>query len=166
MNNNRNEYLVGNNVTIIRMKGGKECRVSTVTFEQLWPYTWCVEGTGYAMSRTSGQAVKMHRLIMSAKIGEFVDHIDGDPLNNTLENLRICRKQQNEFNQKVRADSSTGYKGVSFLKSTGKYRAYINKNRIRYELGVFHTKEEAALAYNRKAAELFGEFARLNEIVG
>ena len=166
MNNNRNEYCVGNDVTIIKMKGGKECRVSTDTFEMLWPYTWCVEGTGYVMSRTSGHAVKMHRLIMNAKKGEFVDHIDGDPLNNTLDNLRICRKQQNEFNQKVRVDNTTGYKGVSLLKSTGKYRAYINKNGIRYELGVFHTKKEAALAYNMKAVELFGEFARLNEIVG
>lgn len=163
---NRNEYLIGTDITIIRMKGGKECLVSTEVFERLWPYTWCVEGTGYAMSRTSGQAVKMHRLIMGAKEGEYVDHIDGNPLNNTLGNLRLCKKQQNEFNQKIRTDNTSGYKGVSLLKESGRYRAYINKNRIRYELGIFLTKEEAALAYNRKAVELFGEYARLNMVGG
>jgi len=164
MNNNQNEYFIGEKETVIKMKGGKACRISAECFEKVWPYTWCVEGTGYVMSRTSGRAVKLHRLIMNARKGEYVDHIDGDRLNNTLENLRICRKQQNEFNQKIRRDNSTGYKGVSFFKARGKYRAYINKDRKRYELGLFEKKEDAALAYNEKAIELFGEFARLNEI--
>ena len=164
MNNNKNEYIVGSEETVIRMRLGKSCRISTVCFELVWPYTWCVEGTGYVMSRTPGKAVKLHRMLVSAGKGEFVDHVDGDPLNNTLPNLRICRKQQNEFNSKIRRDNTTGYKGISYIKSSGKFRAYINKNGDRFELGVFRTKEEAAFAYNEKAYELFGEFARLNKI--
>lgn len=165
MNRNKNEYIFHENEVIVLMKGGKQCRISKGSFEKIWPYTWCAEGTGYAMSRTSGKAVKMHRIILGAKKGQFVDHVDGDGFNNSLENLRLCRKQQNEFNSKIRADNSTGYKGVSFIKKSGRYRAYINKNGIRYELGTYETKVEAAQAYNEKALELFGEFARLNEIV-
>lgn len=85
-------------------------------------------------------------------------------LDNTLGNLRLCKKQQNEFNTKVRSDNTTGYKGVSFSKSKNKYRSYINKDGHYYHLGYFNTKEEAALTYNQKAISLFGEYARLNEI--
>ena len=78
--------------------------------------------------------------------------------------MRLCKKQQNEFNTKVRSDNTTGYKGVSFSKSKNKYRSYINKDGHYYHLGYFNTKEEAALTYNQKAISLFGEYARLNEI--
>ena len=59
----------------------------------------------------------------------------------------------------------TGYKGVCFIESLQKYRAYINKDGKQHNLGLFYKKEDAAEAYNRAATELFGEYARLNEIV-
>ena len=145
------------------MKNGKKSIISTEFLDLVKPYTWCVEGTGYVMSRSNGKAIKLHRLITNAQKGQFVDHIDGNPLNNTVSNLRLCRKQQNEFNTKIRSDNKSGYKGVCLTRN-GKYRAYISLNGTQYNLGVFSTKEDAARAYNSKAKKLFGEYARLNLI--
>lgn len=162
----RNKYRICGSKVYIEMKCRKVCIISLESLPLVLPYTWCVEGTGYAMSRTNGKAVKMHRIITNAQRGEYVDHIDGNPLNNVIENLRICKKQQNEYNTKIRSDNTSGFKGVSFSKKRKKYRAYITRDGKQYYLGYFNTKEEAAEAYNEKAKELFGNFARLNQYAG
>jgi HNH endonuclease/AP2 domain len=121
--------------------------------------------TGYitsVRSETSGKqkTVYIHRLIMNCPKGMVVDHINRDPRDNRKENLRICTPQQNGYNRKPQ--SRIGYKGVS----TSKYGfvARISKNHKTIQIGTFATAEEAALAYNQKAIEMFGEFAYLNEI--
>lgn len=161
---NNNRYTICGNIAILKMKGNQECLISVESLEKIRPYTWCVEGTGYAMSRTFGRAVKMHRLVVNARKDDYVDHIDGNRLNNTLSNLRIYSKKQNEYNSKIRADNSSGFKGVSFDKRKDKYRAYINKDGHQYHLGYFCSAKDAAQAYNLVAQELFGEYARLNPV--
>lgn len=161
---NNNFYFIDGEVTYLMLKNNHYAQINTSDLELVRQYTWCIEGTGYVMTRTTGKAVKLHRLLTGANKGEYVDHIDGNPLNNLRENLRICKKQQNEFNQKIRADNTSGYKGVSRIKNSGRYRAYINKDNHRIELGVYPNAEEAAHAYNCKARVLFGEYARLNQI--
>lgn len=64
----------------------------------------------------------------------------------------------------VQKCSKTGYKGVSFHKASGKYRACIEVNKKHIHLGLFVCKLEAAKAYNKAAKEHFGEFAKLNEV--
>lgn len=161
--NNTNQYIPGGDVTRILTRSGKFITVDTEVVEILKEFTWCVTGTGYAMSRTKGPAVLMHRLIAGACPGEFVDHINGDGLDNRRDNLRICRKQQNEFNTKRRSDNTSGFRGVCRARGR-KFRAYIVKDGRQYSLGQFDDPVEAAKAYNSKAVELFGEFARLNQI--
>lgn len=159
-----NSYYFGKDTVTICMQGNKECVVSKDSFNTVLPYTWCVDGTGHVMSRTFGKAVKMHRLLTGADAGEYVDHIDGNPLNNVISNLRICTKKQNEYNQKRRMDNSSGYKGVSYCNRRKRYRAYINKDGHQFHVGYYHHAEEAANAYNKKAKELFGDYARLNVV--
>jgi group I intron endonuclease len=60
------------------------------------------------------------------------------------------------------APGKTGYRGVA-LTAEGKYRAYITHRKKTYRLGHFHTAEDAALAYNAKAVELYGDNAILNK---
>lgn len=165
----------------IRLSCGKVCLVDDENYEELSKLKWSSSGYGYARTalytpgifNKSGwlkqRVVKMHRMIMNAKEKEHVDHINGNPLDNRKENLRVCTACQNLANQKLRKDSTTGYKGVCASKvKINPWRAYVNKKidgkSKQHHLGFFKTKEEAALAYNEKAKELFGEFARLNII--
>lgn len=104
-----------------------------------------------------------HRLAfiyMTGVAPDLIDHIDGDGLNNAWANLRPADKITNGANSRRRITNTSGYKGVCFSKAQQKWRASINHNRKHIALGYFDTPEEAHAAYARKAAELFGEFAR------
>ena len=99
---------------------------------------------------------------MNAPAGLVVDHIDGNGLNNRKSNLRVCTQAQNSLNSRPRRNSSSRYKGVSFYKRDKIWQAQIFYNFRTINIGRFDDEIEAALAYDRKAAELFGEFAYLN----
>lgn len=89
----KNDFETFGEYTAIYLKNGLFTVISTESLELVIPYTWCMEGTGYVMSRTGGKAVKLHRIITEVQKGDYVDHIDRNPLNNTLGNLRLCKKQ-------------------------------------------------------------------------
>nr|WP_269140600.1 HNH endonuclease [Proteus terrae] len=91
-----------------------------------------------------------------------IDHIDGDKLNNRIENLRICTHNQNQHNQGIRASNKSGYKGVSWMKSVKKWQAQICCNSKVTHLGLYTNKIEAAKAYDEAAKKLHGDFAWLN----
>lgn len=91
-------------------------------------------------------------------VPDEIDHIDGDPLNNRLANLRAASHSQNLANSTLRKDSSLGIKGIT--RHRKKYVAQIQHNGIRVRIGNFNTIEEAAKAYRKLAIRLFGEFAR------
>lgn len=119
---------------------------------------------GYKKSKL----IQLHRMIIGAKRGQIVDHINRDTLDNRKCNLRLCNKSQNGMNRPANKNSESGIKGVSWSKRDKRWVAKINK-RIdgKYKqiyIGNYFTKEEAAIAYNIKAIELFGEFAYLNKI--
>ena len=61
-------------------------------------------------------------------------------------------------------NTSSRYKGVNFNKNNNKWRSQIGINKVSHHLGYFVSEKQAALAYNKKAVELFGEYASLNEI--
>lgn len=88
-----------------------------------------------------------------------IDHIDGDRLNNRASNLRLCNHAQNAGNRKVHRNSKTGVKGVSLIRSTGRFGAWIKVDGKSINLGSFQTIEEAGAAYRRKAEEAYGAFA-------
>lgn len=92
-----------------------------------------------------------------------VDHINGDGLDNRRENLRIGTRSQNLANSASRGGSSE-YKGVSFDKQTGRWKAQITINNVPRNLGRHDTPEQAALAYNIAADRAWGTYAVLNQI--
>lgn len=105
----------------------------------------------------------LHRLICPHY--KQVEHEDRDVTNNLRSNLRDSTQQQNLMNTSLRKDSTSGYKGVSLNKPTGKWRAQLTVNGRRIHLGLFSTKEEVAEAYNKRAMSEFKEFANLNVLV-
>ena len=96
--------------------------------------------------------------------GFVIDHIDGDTLNNSINNLRICKHEENLRNQKINKNNKSGFKGVYFCKQRNKFRAEIKKDRQKYFLGLFIDPKDAASAYNKAAIKFHGEFANLNKI--
>jgi len=116
----------------------------------------------YAFRRKDRNKVAMHREILKAPKGMVVDHIDGNGLNNRKSNLRLCTASQNARNRRPNRVSSSKYKGVSLHKRDKKWDVQIICNGKRTRIGRFDNEIEAALAYDRKAEELFGEFAYLN----
>lgn len=103
----------------------------------------------------------MHRLIMNTPEGMLVDHINHDCLDNRKSNLRICTHAENARNKRPVIGTSK-YKGVYWDKTNKKWEAHIRKGKDVKYLGQFKCEKKAALAYNEKAKELFGEFAYLN----
>lgn len=107
-------------------------------------------------------SIKMHQVLFPQY--KHCDHINGNGLDNRKENLRESNHQTNAFNRAKQTNSTSGFKGVSYLK---KNKCWSAKSRLSGKdiwLGSFKTKEAAALAYNDFAIKNHGEYARLNEI--
>jgi hypothetical protein len=133
-------------------------------YDKVSPYKFDYQGRRYV--RISGKSnegfIFLHQLILG---GKWVDHKDGDTLNNRKSNLRFCDNQQNQFNSKNQIGVASKYKGVRVCKNRpNSYYGRIHFNGNEIHLGTFYNEEEAALAYNEAAKKYFGEFARLNEI--
>lgn len=125
------------------------------------------DGRGYFQVKVSGVKHLSHRVVFAMAHGwapDFIDHIDGERQNNTLENLRPATKQQNARNANKKSTNTSGYKGVS--KKGGKWRASICIAGKMHEIGQFDDEIEAANAYDNRAAELFGGFAKTNSAAG
>jgi hypothetical protein len=106
-------------------------------------------------------AIRLHRFVMNAPDGVEVDHINHNGLDCRKSNLRFATRQQNSANCRRRSGQNV-FKGVEQDSRTNRFRAYITYRTKRYSIGYFATAEEAALAYDERARDYFGEFAALN----
>jgi hypothetical protein len=165
---------------------GQEILVDEKYYDLLSKYTWNINSRGYVtttkyiMSRKQsretglkrGVDIIIHRLIyqleygVSLKSSQHIDHINRKPFDNRVENLRLSPlgTSINQINVSLRADNTTGYKGVIFREKTGKYEAKISYKGKRIWLGAYVDINDAAKAYNKKALELFGDACYLNKI--
>ena len=152
----------------IQLTRGYVALVDDEDYEKLSKHKWRSAPRGnrcYAFRtvgpRNAQATILLHRVIMGAPDGLVVDHINGNTLDNRKENLRLCTTAQNGFNQGFQKNNTSGYKGVSYCKDTGKWQARITAEGKKYKLGRFHTPKEAYDAYCIAAKQLHGEFARL-----
>jgi hypothetical protein len=107
----------------------------------------------------------MHRIILGVTDRNiFVDHKNGNGLDNRRSNLRQCTIAENNRNVVKRIAGTSKYRGVSWHKSEGKWQAQIKHNNKRHHLGNFINEIDAAIAYNNAATELHKDFASLNII--
>lgn len=133
---------------------------------------WCalVQKTGNVYAkRAMGFKAKhktllLHRVISERMLNrilskdEQIDHVDGNTLNNTRENLRVANHTQNMRNSKKRKNNTSGYKGVNYF--DGRWRAQIQVDKQRITIGMYDTPEEAYQAYCDAAIQYHGIFAR------
>lgn len=139
----------------IELTKGYSTQVDNEDYENLSRYKWCAKLSRNAVYAVRNSSIKngakkrtihMHREIMHPASGLVVDHINGDTLNNTKSNLRVCTHKENIRNARLHIDSNSGFRGVSFMKSKGKYRARITKDYVEYHLGLFSKIEDAVRA--------------------
>jgi hypothetical protein len=141
--------------------------------EQTGEFRWWKHGgdevclgdvAGFVRICVLGRTYRAHQLAWLYVKGRWgrpmIDHRDGDPTNNRWSNLRRATASQNGANRGRPRDNSSGYKGVSQSRRSGRWEAYITKKRRRMHLGTFDTPEAAHAAYVAAARRLFGEFAR------
>ena len=120
------------------------------------------EWYGHIRIKINRRKYYAHRLAWLYVYGEwptkFLDHIDGNPSNNSIANLRLATNQQNQRNCRKYVSNTSGLKGVSEVKSEGRWKAQIRINGRRTYLGIFDTPEEAHEAYCAAGRKHFGEF--------
>lgn len=122
---------------------------------------------GYLRVGLIGHRYYTHRVIyqmFNGEVSSVIDHINGNRSDNRIENLRAASTRSNNQNRSKSEGTSSKFKGVHFRKDRQKWQAQIKNDGVSIRLGCYFTEEEAALAYNKKAVELFGEFAKLNEV--
>ncbi len=133
-------------------------------YEKLSQYKWHVNRKGdmlYACRSEKGKKIKMHRQILNAPPGMHCDHINHNGLDNRKANLRLCTPQQNACNRRP-LERTSKYKGVHWDSLSRKWRAEIKHNGRTIHIGFYDYEQDAAIAYDDYAIELFGEFAWLN----
>lgn len=99
---------------------------------------------GYRKVKIKKHTYSIHRLVWIMHNGVTdldIDHIDHNPSNNNLENLRLVTHKQNCQNRKLRKDNTSGFNGVMFNKSKNKWEVYLSQKYI----GAYSTKDEAIL---------------------
>jgi hypothetical protein len=104
-----------------------------------------------------------HRIIFAMHHGylpEFVDHIDGNPANNVIKNLRPATFSENLQNSKLRASNTSGYKGVCWDASINKWKVRVRCNKVRHTVGYFEDLELAGLVAQEAREKYHGQFAR------
>lgn len=159
---------------VIPISAGRQVLVDDEDFERMSQHRWTFSGKyAYRQVQAGGRkhrrSIYMHREIFPDKEAFQVDHKNRNTLDNRKENLRACTQQQNSLNRDKSSNNPSGYKGVfpnpaHPSRSPKPWRSQIAVNGKTIHLGVFHTKEGAALAYNQASELYHGDFGFMNNL--
>ena len=145
----------------LNINGGFSILIDDEDLELVSQYKWTLNNKHVRLSSNKGVFLPIHVVIFEKHRivyrGEC-HHKNGNPLDNRKENLVSCTKSEHRHMEAGR--SWTGYKGVTAKRNKWQARIY-DKGRL-IVLGCFNTPEEAALAYDKKATEIFGNHAFIN----
>ena len=116
------QIRIEGNVAYVTLSRGLEAVIDVTDVHLVEGLNWYAH-TSKKWVYAKGSGLNMHRVILDAQPGLYVDHRDGNGLNNRRENLRIATKSQNQCNQRMRSNNTSGFKGVS--KNHGRWQARI-----------------------------------------
>lgn len=159
-----NEYEVFNDIVFVKFTNCDEYFICDLDdWEELKCYAWCKRhDDGYAVSMINGKLTRFHKLVLECEDCYEVDHIrqvKNAVCDNRKSNLRKATSSENSMNTRAHCDSSTGIKGVSFVKARNKYMAQIYVDGKNLNLGLYNDISEAARARREAELKYFGDFA-------
>lgn len=111
-------------------------------------YVGWMHNTGYLRMMFKNKKILVHQAVFlwhRGYIPNMIDHINGDQLDNRIENLRECTPHQNQLNSKTRVDNTSGCRGVSFRKNIQRWSVRCNIQGSRKSIGEFEDLELACL---------------------
>ena len=170
-NSDLNDYVVSDGVAYFNLYNQKNEKIATFIIDvcdiqKVKYHKWRLSH-GHVVTGlpSKGQQRDLSHVVLDIQKDDsvVVDHINGDPLDNTRGNLRICSQGENVLNKRFMSNNTTGFIGVSYKKDRDRYDPEIRFGYTRCHLGMTKTIEEAV--YKRYIAEqlLFGEYANCEE---
>lgn len=155
---------------IIFFNNNIEVLIDDEDYNLISQYSWYLHKnkSGNKYARTCHKTINyksyhiyMHHMILGKRQGFEEDHINGNGLDNRRQNLRFVTRSQNNMNR-IKRRGTSNYKGVFWSTQADKWQSRIRKDNRLYHIGFFLSETDAAIAYDNKAKELFGEYAVLN----
>lgn len=144
------------------LHGGSAALIDDEDYERCSRYAWHRHNRGYAHAQVDGKKVLLHRFVMNAVPGVKVDHRNRNKLDCQKANLRPATQAENTRNSGPKHWNTSGYKGVSWSKTKRKWQVQICIEGKQTYVGRYDDIVEAAMAYDAKAREQYGEFAFVN----
>ncbi len=155
-------------MTSCRVRVGRHFAIIDASnFEIISSFKWyCAAGYAISYEKTGSprKKISMHRMVLNCGPGQLCDHINGNRLDNRLENIRLCSPAENARNRKIQSNNKSGFKGIYWESAEKVFRAEICHGNKKYRLGRFKRRVDAARAYNEAAKRFHGEFAKVNDL--
>ena len=159
---------IDGNLAYITLSRGYVATIDAIDLPLVGHLKWWASSEKYTVYAVHSQwingkkrGLRLHRVIMRAPDDMFVDHINGDGLDNRRANLRIATASQNQHNKRKYNNNKSGFKGVSWHNSGKKWCAQIRLNGKSIYLGLFDNPEDAHAAYCEASSKIHGEYGRV-----
>lgn len=156
--------IVGN-IAFVPLTRGLEAVIDPADAGAVSQYNWHAstgtKGWVYAQTNIHGQTVGLHRFLLKPPGNLFVDHINGNGLDNRRSNLRLATHGENSQNCRRPRRNTSGVKGISWHNATGKWQARIGCSGKSIYLGCFDRLDDAAVAYAQASALHHGLFGKI-----
>lgn len=153
----RNKFNLTGEYGIGYTSKGKEFYFDLDDYDKIKDRCWYINSHNFVVNKTSKEFVMLHRLVMAAKNGEYVDHINHSRIDNRKRNLRIVTNAQNQWNKSKQANNTSGIRGVTYDKSRSKWQAQLTVNGQHHKRR-FSDKEDAIAQRKSWEEEFFGEY--------
>lgn len=151
---------IKDNVCYIPLSNGSTAVCDEDRFAAVSKYSWRLDRNGYPCAKIKDFTIRLHSFLYKNQ-GQ-IDHVNGSKVDNRSCNLRFVNHCQNRVNVGKKKNTKNKFKGITFNKRKNKWQAQIGHNYKNITIGSFDSQEDAAKAYDKKAQELYGEYARLN----
>ena len=162
-NRSQNSFCIDGNIVHVFFNNKPEEMLVDLDVWNEWASTYCwhLNANGYAATRYNGKNTIFHDISFSNRSkAQLVDHINGNRLDNRMENLRLVNRAQNNMNKGLRSDNTSGHTGVSWDKLKGKWVVQIQVDGKNKHIGRYASKKDAINARIKAEEKYFGEYRR------